>query len=66
MSEILIVAAILGAGTIWWLASSRELDASNVALRKKQAEKRSRFARAEAADEIAKPAKPKLRSFGNR
>ena len=65
VKELLIVAAMIGAGAIWWLASRRELDAADVALRKKQAEKRARFAKAEAAEASPKP-KPKARSFGNR
>lgn len=66
MVEFVVMAAVVGAGTIWWLASTREYDAASVKLRKQQADKRARFARTEVADEADRKPKAKSRSFGNR
>lgn len=66
MMELFVMAAVIAAGAIFWIANTREYDAANVKLRKQMADKRARFARAEAADEPVLKPKAKIRSFGNR
>lgn len=66
MTELLVLAAVIGAGTIFWIANTREYDAANVKLRKQMADKRARFARAEATEDVVLKPKVKIRSFGHR
>lgn len=66
MTGFFVIVAMLGAGAIWLIASTRESDAASLKLRRKQAEKRARFARAEIDAEVVQKPKPKSPSFGHR